>query len=71
MDELSMLSFVGIYFLLLGGFVYNFYLSKKIYRVLDLMVEVMNESTNPKNIESVDTMKNLMTKGMELEQQSK
>ncbi len=71
MDELSMLSFVGIYLLLLGGFVYNFYLSKKIYHVLDLMVEVMNESTNPKNLESVDTMKNLMTKGMELEQQSK
>jgi len=71
MDELSMLSFVGIYLLLLGGFVYNFYLSKKIYHVLDLMVEVMDVSPKVKDIEQVDTMKNLMTKGMELEQQGK
>ncbi|MFQ5975322.1 MAG: hypothetical protein ACE5J5_03280 [Candidatus Hydrothermarchaeales archaeon] len=67
MDDISMLSFVGIYFLLLGGFVYNFYLSKKIYKVLDVMVEVMSVTTNVKEPEREGTMKSLITKGMELE----
>jgi hypothetical protein len=42
MDELTTLSFVGIYFLLLGGFLYNFYLSKKIYQLFNEMVEAMS-----------------------------
>ena len=49
MDEITTLSFVGIYILLLGGFVYNFYLSKKIYKVLELMVEIMDRTSNVKD----------------------
>ncbi len=74
MDELTMLGFVGIYFLLLGGFIYNFYLSKRLYQLLENMGEIvalsagipsraleMQESTGK------GTMRKLLEKGMELE----
>jgi hypothetical protein len=66
-DELTMLSFVGVYFLLLGGFIYNFYLSKKIYRLFDEMVELMTIVADLKNPAKEDAMNKLVKDGMELE----
>jgi hypothetical protein len=57
MDEITMLSFTGIYILLVGGFVYNFYLSKKMYRLLDNMVQVMADLNQTRN---EGTMKKLI-----------
>jgi hypothetical protein len=66
-DELTMLSFVGVYFLLLGGFIYNFYLSKKIYRLFDEMVELMTIVADLKNPAKKGAMNKLVKDGMELE----
>ncbi len=78
MDELTMLSFVGVYFLLLGGFVYNFYLSKRIFKVLEHMGEIMALTANvPRRAlelgetEGKGTMKKLLEEGMELESRGK
>lgn len=64
-----MLSFVGIYILLLGGFVYNFYLSKKLYKLLDNMVEVMSITAGLKAPDKEGTMKKLLREGMELQEE--
>jgi hypothetical protein len=66
-DELTMLSFVGIYFLLLGGFIYNFYLSKKIYRLFDEMVEVMSIVADLKKPAKEGAMNRLIKEGMEID----
>ncbi len=74
MDELTMLSFVGIYFLLLGGFVYNFYLSKRMYKLLENMGEIVtlaanlpSRSVDARELMGKGTMKRLIEEGMELE----
>ncbi|MEE8168192.1 MAG: hypothetical protein V3T58_04910 [Candidatus Hydrothermarchaeales archaeon] len=76
MDELTMLSFVGIYLLLLGNFVYNFYLSKRTYHILESIGEVIALTADiPKRAmeleetKSKGTMKRLIEEGMELEKQ--
>jgi uncharacterized protein YneF (UPF0154 family) len=57
MDEITMLSFTGIYILLVGGFIYNFYLSKKMYRLLD--------NNQPRN---EGTMKKLINEGIKMQE---
>jgi predicted methyltransferase len=73
MDELTMLSFVGIYFLLLGSFIYNFYLSKRMYRLLEnigevltLVVDSSKQDSGKKETEKEGVMKKLMREGMEM-----
>lgn len=70
MDELTMLSFVGLYFLLLGSLVYNFYLSKKMYKLIGTIGEVvamMAEEGGKKAIPKKEgTMKKLLKEGVEL-----
>lgn len=73
MDELTMLSFVGLYFLLLGSFIYNFYLSKRMYKLLGTIGEVVavvaeKGSHDVKEKRKEDTMKKLIRKGMELQE---
>ncbi len=75
MDELTMLSFVGIYFLLAGTFIYNFYLSKRIYKLLANVGEIIalaSDTPAPamgiKETGEGGTMKKLLKEGMELEQ---
>ncbi len=78
MDELTGLSFVGIYFLLLGGFVYNFYLSKRMYRILEnvgeiiaLTTDIPKDALGSRKTEEKGTMKRLIEEGMELEKADK
>ncbi len=72
MDELTMLSFVGIYFLLLGNFVYSFYLSKKVYNLVGTVMEFLaySQGSTEESVEPADakvgTMERLMRAGMEL-----
>lgn len=78
MDELTILSFVGIYFLLLGGFVYNFYLSKRMYKILEnigeiiaLTADIPERALDSRKTEEKGTMKRLIEEGMELEKAGK
>jgi hypothetical protein len=41
-EPLLMLNFVGLYFLLLSGLVYNFYHSQRLYTLLALVAEVLS-----------------------------
>lgn len=66
-----MLSFVGLYFLLLGSFVYNFYLSKKMYSLLTSIGGVLTlystvKDTQPDSMKG-GTMKKLLREGIELQ----
>lgn len=70
MDELTMISFVGLYILVLGVFIYNFYLSKKMYVLLgDIgeVIAIMAETRDHKMPPREDTMKRLVREGIELE----
>jgi hypothetical protein len=74
MDELTMLSFIGLYILFLGTFVYNFYLSKKIYKLLEnigevitLTADIPTKSKGKKKPPRGGTMKRLIREGMALE----
>ncbi len=70
MDELTMLSFVGLYFLLLGSFVYNFYLSKKMYKLIGTIGEVVammaEEGGKTPKSKKEGIMKKLIKEGVEL-----
>ncbi len=65
-----MLSFVGLYFLLLGSFVYNFYLSKKMYSLLESIGDVLALTTANSTQEATvkgGAMKKLLREGMEMQ----
>jgi hypothetical protein len=66
-DDLTLLSFVGIYFLLLGSLVYNFYLSKKLYQLLDEMVDAISVLAELKEPQRENTMKKLIKEGIKAE----
>ena len=62
-DYLILLNFTGLYFLLIANAVNNFYQSKKVYHLLELVGEglVMKEEKKKSTIEK------MLEKGMELE----
>ena len=74
MDEPTKLGFIGVYLLLLGSFVYNFYISTKTYRLLEdiggviaLMATPQQSDKMEKEIKRENTMKRLLQEGIELE----
>ncbi len=72
-DELVFISLLGIFFLFILSFIYNFYLNKKIYRLLETIGEIVAitaefPAPRVKKVSKTEgTMKKLLKQGMALE----